>query len=68
MTLEAVVLWFLASLARNHALELRPVLIAFAVGYLALAVNSYRFFFWAPVVTEIIISVFLILAVFAVEG
>ena len=68
LTLEAVVLWFLASLAIRHALELRPILIAFALGYLALAVNSYRFFFWGPVAVEIVISACLMAAVFAVES
>ena len=67
MTLEAVVLWLLASLATNHALQLRPILIVFAVGYLVLAVNSYRFFFFGPVVMEIVIAVCLIAAAFAAE-
>ena len=67
MTLEAVVLWLLASFATNHALELRPILIVFALGYLVLAVNSYRFFFFGPVVMEIVISVCLILAAFMAE-
>jgi hypothetical protein len=35
----------LGSLAKSHARELRPILAAFAVGYLALVVNSHEFFF-----------------------
>src|SRR5215471_13508304 len=56
LTAEAVVFWQLGSLAKNEALRLRPVLVTFLIGYLGLAVVSYRFFFAAPVITELLIA------------
>ncbi len=62
LTMESVVFWFLASLARSHASELRPILIVFAFGYLAFAIDSYRYFFLAPVMVECIIALCLVAA------
>lgn len=56
LTVEALVFWQLGSLAKTQARELRPILATFAVGYLVFAVDSYRFFFLGPVVTEILIA------------
>jgi len=56
LTMESVVLWFLASLARSRASQLRPILIVFAIGYLVFAIDSHRYFFVAPVITEILIG------------
>lgn len=55
MAAEAVVLWLLASLARDNAPRLRPILWTFAVAYLALSVNSYLYFFAGPVIAELLI-------------
>jgi hypothetical protein len=63
LTMEGVVFWQLGSLARTDALRLRPVLATFLVGYLGAAVVSWRYFFAAPVVTEILIAVCLGLAI-----
>jgi hypothetical protein len=62
LTIEAVVFWMLASLANSIGAKLRPVILVFAVGYLALAVNSYLYFFAAPVVVEILIAACLVMA------
>ena len=62
LTLEAIVFWMLAPLLRNRSNRLRPVLFVFAVGYFALAVNSFRFFFFGPVIAEILIALCLIAA------
>jgi hypothetical protein len=56
LTVEAVVFWQLGSLAKIDAVRLRPVLATFLVGYLGAAVVSYRYFFAAPVITEILIA------------
>jgi hypothetical protein len=56
LTMEAIVFWQLGSLAKSDALRLRPVLATFLVGYLAVAVVSYRYFFAGPVITEILIA------------
>jgi hypothetical protein len=62
LTFGAVVFWQLSSLAKSDAVRLRPVLAAFAVAYLAMAVNSQMYFFLAPVIVETIIAVLLVLA------
>ncbi len=62
LTIESVVFWLLASIARTHASQLRPVLIAFGIGYLAFAIDSYRYFFLAPVIVEILIALCLVAA------
>jgi hypothetical protein len=63
LTLEGVVFWQLGSLAKTEALRLRPVLATFLVGYLGIAVVSYRYFFAGPVITEILIALCLGLAI-----
>lgn len=63
LTVEAVVFWQLSLLAKNDALQLRPILTTFLVGYLGVAVVSYRYFFAAPVITEILIALCLGLAI-----
>jgi hypothetical protein len=63
MTVEAVVFWQLSSLAKTDALRLRPVLATFLIGFLGVAVVSYRYFFSAPVITEILIALCLGLAI-----
>ena len=56
LTVEAIVFWLLSNVARCDPERLRPVLLAFTAGYLAMAVNSHIYFFMAPVVVEIIIA------------
>ena len=63
LTVEAVVFWQLGSLAKTDAVRLRPVLATFLVGYLCAAAVSYRYFFVAPVITEILIALCLGLAI-----
>lgn len=62
LTVEAVVFWLLGSLARNESARLRPILAVFALGYLAFALNSLRFFFLFPVIFELLIVLCLLLA------
>lgn len=50
LIMEAIVFWLLGSLVKRNGAALRPVLAVFALGYLALAVVSMRYFFpgaWA---------------------
>jgi hypothetical protein len=63
MTVEAVVFWQLSSLAKTDALRLRPVLATFLIGFLGVAVVSYRYFFVAPVIVEVLIALCLGLAI-----
>src|SRR5580692_3866969 len=63
LTVEGVAFWLLGSLARHDAARLRPILATFAVGYLALSVNSYTYFFLGPVIAEILIAACLLFAI-----
>ena len=67
LTTESIVFWLLASLARTAGGKLRPIIAVFALGYLAFAVNSFRFFFLGPVIVEVLIVSCLILAVLAAK-
>ena len=62
LTAEAVLFWLLGSLAKTEARRLLPIAGTFLVGYAALAVNSYAYFFLAPVIVESLIAVCLGLA------
>ncbi len=62
LTSESIAFWQLASLAKTEGRNLRPILITFAVAYSVLAVNSYTYFFIAPVITEILIAACLVMA------
>ena len=55
LTMDAAILWLLASLARSDSARLRPILAVFLMGYLALALNSFTFFFSGPVIAELLI-------------
>jgi hypothetical protein len=63
LTMEGLVFWQLATLAKSDALRLRPILTTFMVGYLCFSVISYRYFFLGPVITEILIALCLGLAI-----
>jgi hypothetical protein len=63
LTVEALVFWLLGSLAKSDAVRLRPILGVFLAGYLALALNSWLFFFSGPVIGEILIALCLGLAI-----
>jgi hypothetical protein len=63
LTAEALLFWQLAWLAKTDAQRLRPIMATFLVAYTALAVNSYTYFFLAPVITEILIAACLGLAI-----
>ncbi len=58
----AVLCWQLAALARRRPEGLRPAVATLAVGFVAIAVVSWRFFFVAPVVNELLIAAFLVAA------
>jgi hypothetical protein len=63
LTAEAIVFWQLGSPARTDAQRLRLVVGTFMVAYAVLAVNSYTYFFFAPVIVEILIAACLGLAI-----
>lgn len=63
LTAEGILFWQLAALSKTAGTRLRPILATFLVAYLALALNSSLYFFWPPVVTEILIALCLGLAI-----
>jgi hypothetical protein len=63
LTSESIVFWQLASLAKTEAGRVRPILITFAVAYAVFAVNSYTYFFFGPVIVEILIAACLGMAI-----
>lgn len=63
MLVEAVVFWQLGSLAKRSAVPLRPIMAAFLVGHVCLAVLSWRYFIAPPVIGEILIALCLGLAI-----
>jgi hypothetical protein len=63
LTIEAIVFWQLGTLAKTDAVRLRPIMATFLIAYLAMAVNSYTYFFLAPVITEILIAACLGMAI-----
>lgn len=63
LTVESVVFWLLSNLAKTDARRLKPILIAYSAAYVVMAMNSYKYFFFAPVVVEIIIAGCLALAI-----
>ena len=57
LTFEAILFWQLSLLAATTEVRrLRPILFTFSVAYTVLALNSYTYFFLAPVITEILIA------------
>lgn len=68
LTMEALIFWQLASLAKSDATRLRPILAVFLVGYLVFAVNSFIYFFAGPVVAELLIAACLFMAIFTADS
>ncbi len=54
--LQAMLLWQMASMARRGVEGLRPMMAAFAVGYVVFAAVAWRYFFVAPMVVELLIA------------
>ena len=63
LTAESIVFWQLGSLAKTGSHQLRPILVTFSIAYAVLAVNSYTYFFFGPVVAEILIVACLSMAI-----
>lgn len=59
LALEGVLLWQLSLLAKSGSPLLRPMVLTFLLGYIALTINAWIYFFPPPVVTEIVIVLLL---------
>jgi hypothetical protein len=67
LILEAVVFWLLGDLVRDSKTGLRDLLVVFVIGYMALAVNSLRYFFYPPVIVELLIAGCLVMAILSIR-
>lgn len=68
LTIAAVVLWQLGTLAKTESYRLRPIYWAFLAGFVAMAVDSYAYFFPPPVITELVIAACLAGAIFTSQS
>ena len=64
LTVIAIVLWQLGSLAKTDSCRLRPIYMAFLLAFLLFAVNSSVYFFPLPAIMEVVIAICLALAIF----
>ncbi len=62
LVIEGVLLWQLSLLAKQGSPMLRPMLVTFLLGYVALTVNAWVYFFPPPVIAEILIALCLAMA------
>jgi hypothetical protein len=63
LTCESVLMWQMASLAKSEARRLRPMMVTLLLAYAALSINSYNYFFFGPVIAEILIAACIGLAI-----
>lgn len=56
LTIAAVVLWQLGTLAKTEACRLRSIYWVFLLGFVAMAIDSYVYFFPPPVIVELLIA------------
>ena len=68
LTMEALVFWRLAPIAKRDGRALRPVLAIFALGYVAFAADSMAYFFTMAAVMELVIAVLLVWAAVATKS
>lgn len=60
----AVVMWQLSALAKADSHRLRPIYWTLLAAFVAMAVDSYFYFFWPPVVVESLIVICVAGAIF----
>ena len=53
---QAVLFWLLAGLAKIEPVRIRPILALFFFAWIATAVLSWRYFFIAPLILELVIA------------
>jgi hypothetical protein len=67
LTAEAIVFWQLSTVSKSVGPQLRPIFATFFVGYLVFALDSYLYFFAAPVIVEALISACFLWALIAAK-
>lgn len=61
----AVLLWQLSSLASTNSKQLTPIYWTLLVSFLLMAANSCIYFFWPPLVVEVLIAICIAGAIFS---
>ncbi len=64
LVVEGVVFWLLGNLAAK-GVEVRPIVAVFCLGYVALTVLAYLFFFAGPMIFDALVAALLGIAAFA---
>jgi hypothetical protein len=64
LLIQGILFWMLAGLVKNSPAAVRPIVALFGINYLLLAVISFKYFFIAPVITEVLIAASLAAAYF----
>jgi len=67
LVVEAIVFWVIGNLVRDKKADLRDILVVFVIGYIVLAANSLRYFFYAPFIVELLIAGCLVMAILSVR-
>ena len=56
LLIAAILFWQLSGFARNNAAFVRPIVALFFCNYVIMAIVSWRYFFIAPAITELLIA------------
>lgn len=68
LVVEAVFFWVLGNIImRYRDADLRDLMVIFVVGYMALVANSIRYFFYPPVIVELLIAACLVMAILSTK-
>lgn len=65
LAVEAVVFWVIGNIIRDKNVDLRDIIVVFVIGYMAFAALSIRYFFYAPVIFELLIAGCLVMAIYS---
>jgi len=65
LLVEAILLWQLAIRARANPDWVRPIAALLLFNFAAMSIVSWRYFFIAPAMNEVLIAAFIAIAIFA---
>jgi hypothetical protein len=68
LLVEGILLWQVATLAKSNAAAIKPILLLFTLNFIVTSVIAWKYFFFAPAVTEMLIAAFLTAAYFAASS
>ena len=68
LLVEGILFWQLATIAKTNATPIRPIIMLFCLNFVVTTVLSWKYFFIAPAVTEILIAAFLAAAYFTASS